>query len=66
MLSKLSVSGQTGQFRTPQHIRKMMVELVDPKPGELICDPACGTAGFLISASEHIRAHHEPTMTAEE
>ena len=66
MLSKLSVSGQNGQFRTPQHIRKMMVELVDPKPGELICDPACGTAGFLISASEHIRAHHEPTMTAEE
>ena len=38
MLSELSVSGQNGQFRTPQHIRKMMVELVDPKPGELICD----------------------------
>ncbi len=63
MLSKLSTAGTNGQFRTPAHIRKMMVSLVDPKPGELICDPACGTAGFLISAAEHIRANHESAMT---
>lgn len=47
MLSKLSTAGTNGQFRTPQHIRKMMVAMVDPKPGEAICDPAMGTAGFL-------------------
>ncbi|MEE0475063.1 MAG: class I SAM-dependent DNA methyltransferase [Collinsella stercoris] len=66
MLSKLSTAGTNGQFRTPEHIRKMMVSLVDPKPGELICDPACGTAGFLISAAEHIRANHESAMTTED
>ena len=64
MLSKLSTAGANGQFRTPQHIRKMMVAMVDPKPGELVCDPACGTAGFLISAAEHIRDAHGPSMTA--
>ena len=64
MLSKLSTAGANGQFRTPQHIRKMMVAMVDPKPGELVCDPACGTAGFLISAAEHIRDAHGSSMTA--
>lgn len=57
MLNKLSTSGQNGQFRTPKHIRDMMVAMVDPRPGELICDPAMGTAGFLISCAEHLRAH---------
>lgn len=66
MLSKLSTAGTNGQFRTPQHIRNMMVAMLDPKPGELICDPACGTAGFLISAAEHIRKRHESSMTGEE
>lgn len=66
MLSKLSTAGTNGQFRTPQHIRKMMVAMIDPKPGELICDPACGTAGFLISAAEHIRANPETEMTSEQ
>ena len=66
MLSKLSTAGTNGQFRTPQHIRKMMVAMADPKPGELICDPACGTAGFLISAAEHIRDGHESSMSAEQ
>lgn len=61
MLSKLSTAGTNGQFRTPRHIREMMVELVRPRPGELICDPACGTAGFLISAAEHIRKHYGET-----
>ena len=47
MLSKLSTAGTNGQFRTPKHIRDLMVQLMDPKAGELVCDPACGTAGFL-------------------
>ncbi|MDO5790736.1 MAG: class I SAM-dependent DNA methyltransferase [Eggerthella sp.] len=66
MLSKLSTAGTNGQFRTPQHIRNMMVAMVDPKPGELICDPACGTAGFLISAAEHIRHNYEANMTSQQ
>ncbi len=66
MLSKLSTAGANGQFRTPQHIRKMMVAMIDPKPAELICDPACGTAGFLISAAEHIRDGYESSMSAEQ
>lgn len=66
MLSKLSTAGTNGRFRTPQHIRDMMVGLIDPKPGELICDPACGTAGFLISAAEHIRNRYEGSMTSDQ
>lgn len=66
MLSKLSTAGTNGQFRTPQHIRNMMVAMVDPKPGELICDPACGTAGFLISAAEHIRNAYESQMSGDD
>lgn len=57
MLNKLSTAGQNGQFRTPKHIREMMVEMVAPQPGELICDPAMGTAGFLISSAEYLREH---------
>ena len=52
--SKLSASGTNGQFRTPRHIIDLIVALVDPQPGQRICDPACGTAGFLISAFTHI------------
>jgi len=59
MLSKLSTAGQNGQFRTPRHIIKMMVELMQPKIKDFICDPACGTAGFLVAAGEYIRTHHE-------
>ena len=66
MLGKLSTAGQNGQFRTPKHIREMMVELLQPTPDDVICDPACGTAGFLVSASEYIRNHYECTMTAEQ
>ena len=66
MLGKLSTAGQNGQFRTPKHIREMMVELVSPTPDDLICDPACGTAGFLVSAAEYIRRHYEDTMTDEQ
>jgi len=56
LLSKLSASGTNGQFRTPRHIIDLMVALVNPQPGQRICDPACGTAGFLISAFSHILA----------
>ena len=66
MLGKLSTAGQNGQFRTPQHIREMMVELIAPTPDDIICDPSCGTAGFLVSASEYIRKHYEATMTQEQ
>jgi len=54
LLGQLSTAGKNGQFRTPRHIIKMMTELLDPKYGDKICDPACGTAGFLVSAFEHI------------
>ena len=64
MLSKLNTAGTNGQFRTPKHIRDLMVRLIDPKPGQLICDPAMGTAGFLISAAEHIRTSHEDEMSS--
>ena len=66
MLSKLSTAGQNGQFRTPKHIREMMVELLQPTPEDTICDPACGTAGFLVSAAEYVRSHYESTMTSEQ
>ncbi len=66
MLGKLATAGQNGQFRTPKHIREMMVELLRPTPDDTICDPACGTAGFLVSASEYIRKHYEDTMTAKQ
>ncbi|MFH1052878.1 MAG: class I SAM-dependent DNA methyltransferase [Candidatus Woesearchaeota archaeon] len=54
LLSELKTAGKNGQFRTPRHIIKMMVELVDPQFGNNILDPACGTSGFLISAYEHV------------
>jgi type I restriction enzyme M protein len=58
LLGKLSQSGTNGQFRTPRHIIDLIVTLVDPQPGKRICDPACGTAGFLISAYTHILRKH--------
>jgi type I restriction enzyme M protein len=58
MLSKIATAGQNGQFRTPRHIIKLMVEMVAPQPRDIICDPACGTAGFLVAAGEYLREHH--------
>jgi type I restriction enzyme M protein len=55
MLSKLSTAGTNGQFRTPRHIIKMMVALLAPGPREIICDPACGTGGFLVAAAEYLQ-----------
>ncbi len=57
LLSKLSSAGQNGQFRTPRHIIKLMVELMHPTPADTICDPACGTAGFLVAAAEYLYDH---------
>ena len=66
MLGKLATAGQNGQFRTPLHIIDMMVELVQPTPDDFICDPACGTAGFLVSSAQYLREHYEDTMTPEQ
>ena len=55
MLGKLSSSGQLGQFRTPRHIIRLIVELTSPTIKDIICDPASGTCGFLVNASEYIR-----------
>ena len=55
LLSKIAQAGVNGQFRTPRHIGKMMIELADIKPDDIICDPACGTAGFLVCATLYLR-----------
>ena len=55
LLSKIASAGRNGQFRTPRHIIRMMVELMDPKADDVICDPACGTSGFLVSAAEYLK-----------
>lgn len=58
LLNQLRTSGLNGQFRTPRHIIRMMVDLIDPDIGQTICDPACGTTGFLVCAYEHILKKH--------
>ncbi|GEL94433.1 type I restriction-modification system subunit M [Cellulomonas composti] len=63
MLGKLATSGQNGQFRTPRHIIELMVRLMAPTPKDEICDPACGTAGFLMSAARYVREEHPSVLT---
>ncbi|MDQ6946518.1 MAG: type I restriction-modification system subunit M [Actinomycetota bacterium] len=63
MLGKIASAGQNGQFRTPRHIIKLMVDMTAPQPGDEICDPACGTAGFLVAASEYVREQHPAVLT---
>jgi len=58
MLSKIATAGQNGQFRTPRPIIELMVELTQPTPKDVVCDPACGTAGFLVAVGESLRRHH--------
>jgi len=58
LLSKLNTAGQNGQFRTPRHIIRMMVNMCNPRPGERICDPAAGTCGFLVNAWQHLLETH--------
>ncbi len=63
MLSKIATAGTNGQFRTPRHIIKLMVDMTAPTPTDAICDPACGTAGFLVAASEYLRREHPEIQT---
>ncbi len=62
MLGKIASAGQNGQFRTPRHIIKLMVDMTAPTADDKICDPACGTAGFLVAASEYLHEHHRETI----
>lgn len=59
LLNKIAKSGLNGQFRTPRHIIDMMVELMKPTPDEIICDPACGTSGFLVSSGEYLKENYK-------
>ena len=59
LLNKIAQSGLNGQFRTPRHIIKMMVSMMQPKPDDVICDPACGTSGFLVAAGEYLKENHK-------
>jgi type I restriction enzyme M protein len=62
LLSKIASAGQNGQFRTPRHIIRMMVDMVEPNLEDVICDPSSGTCGFLTVASEYIREHNEKDL----
>lgn len=63
MLSKIATSGQNGQFRTPRHIIRLIVEMMAPGPRDIICDPACGTAGFLIESAAYVKRTHPELST---
>lgn len=66
MLGKIASAGQNGQFRTPRHIIKMMVELLAPTPKDVICDPACGTAGFLTVAAQYVEQNYSDQLMKKE
>lgn len=67
LLSKLTTAGIQGQFRTPRHIIRLMVEMLEPKPGMVIGDPACGTAGFLVGVVEYLlKENTSPTGVLKE
>lgn len=55
LLGKIATAGRNGQFRTPRHIIRMIVEMMDPGADEVICDPACGTSGFLVEAADYLK-----------
>lgn len=59
LLSKIAQSGVNGQFRTPRHIIRMMVEMMEPTPTDVICDPACGTSGFLVASGDYLREKYK-------
>ena len=63
LLSKLATAGVNGQFRTPRHIIRMMVEMLAPNPDDIICDPACGTSGFLVAAGEYLKEKHRDAIS---
>jgi len=59
LLSKIATAGKNGQFRTPRHIIKMIVDMVQPKKYDAMCDPSCGTAGFPVAVGEYVHDNHE-------
>lgn len=59
LLSKIASAGRNGQFRTPRHIIEMMVNMMDPTSEEIICDPACGTSGFLVAAGRYLKENRK-------
>lgn len=63
MLGKIATAGQNGQFRTPRHIIRLMVEMVEPEPKDVVCDPACGTCGFLVAVGESLRERRPEVLT---
>jgi type I restriction enzyme M protein len=66
LLGKIASAGQNGQFRTPRHIIKMMVDMVQPTVEDVICDPSSGTCGFLVGAGEYIREHYPTELYKED
>ncbi len=66
LLSKVATAGTNGQFRTPRHIIKMMVELMQPTPTDIIVDPAAGSAGFLVEAGEYLKRNNEDMFAIKE
>lgn len=66
LLSKVATAGTNGQFRTPRHIIKMMVELMQPTPTDIIVDPAAGSAGFLVEAGEYLKKNNEDLFAVKE
>lgn len=66
ILGKMAASGTNGQFRTPRHIIRMIVEMMEPTPQDYICDPAMGSAGFLVEAVKYIKEHYETAFYAAE
>ncbi|MDC1107384.1 class I SAM-dependent DNA methyltransferase [Prolixibacteraceae bacterium] len=66
LLSKLEGGGTAGQFRTPRHIIKMMVAMMAPRVDDRICDPSCGSAGFLVAAKEYVDKHNDATVVTQE
>ena len=64
-LGKIETSGKNGQFRTPVHIIKMVVEMMQPRPDDIMCDPAMGTAGFMVEGVKYIKEHYEKELMDE-
>ena len=62
VLGKMAAAGTNGQFRTPRHIIRMMVELMQPKIDDRICDPAMGTAGFLVESAKYVKTNHSQEL----
>lgn len=62
LLGKIATAGQNGQFRTPRHIIRMMIDMVQPTVDDVICDPSAGSSGFLVGASDYIRQHYETEL----